>query len=115
MNPDVEFFLERVFNPARPAPETVGRVVVEPDYEACPNADDQPVLRSELNALLAEQKVRSSEVASPEGMEVVIPARFSSLAKYLRRIVLHRDRVEGPFVEVAPPGGSASSPRASVV
>ena len=104
MNPEIEDFLENAFASVKPTSDEIGRVVVEPDYESGPAADDGQQLRSELIELVTGQHVDRAALNSQDGFEVTIPSRYKLLSKYIRRITLHADSVEGDWVEVAPPG-----------
>ncbi len=104
MHPELEIFLERVFERLRPSSEEIGRIVVEPDYEIEPVQRDEGHLVSELMQCLREQRLDAVALAMREGVEIEIPAAYRLLAKYIRRITLHGDKVEGPWVEVEPPG-----------
>lgn len=104
MNPNLEDFLEDAFSSIKPTSGTIGRVVVEPDYDSGTAADDGQQLRSEFLKLLNEQNVDGDALKSHDGFEVKIPDRYQLLSKYIRRITFHADGVEGDWVEVAPPG-----------
>jgi hypothetical protein len=104
MHPEIDDFLENAFASVKPTSSSIGRVVVEPDYDVGPAADDGQQLGSELTELLNEQQVDSNALNSPDGFEVKIPSHYKLLSKYLRRITLHADSVEGDWVEVVPPG-----------
>ena len=95
MHPDLEFFLEEVFNDVQPAVPGIGRVVVEPDYDATPSAGDKERLIEELLDFIKDH---------PEHEDHAVPPGLKVLAKYIRRVTLRSDTVEGPWVEVAPPG-----------
>jgi hypothetical protein len=104
MHPELEIFLNDAFESIQPTSPNIGRVVVEPDYEASPEAADKGGLESELARLLGEQSPDAAAVISREGFEVNIPASCRLLAKYVRRVTLHGDKLEGSWVEIAPPG-----------
>jgi hypothetical protein len=104
MNPDIEFFLEEAFASLPPTSNAIGRVVVEPDYESAPAPGDPQQLRSEFTELLRGQNINDSALKSQDGLEIKIPNNYQLLSKYIRRITLHADSVEGDWVEVAPPG-----------
>ena len=104
MNPDLEDFLEAAFTSIKPTSATIGRVVVEPDYDSGVIGSDSQGLRSELIELLNRQNVDGNALKSQDGFEVKIPSRYRLLSKYIRRITFHADSVEGDWVEVAPPG-----------
>jgi hypothetical protein len=104
MNPDLEDFLEKAFASMKPTSDAIGRVVVEPDYDSGVTANDSQQLRGELIELLSGQTVDGKELKSQDGFEVKISSRYQILSKYVRRITLHADSVEGDWIEVAPPG-----------
>jgi hypothetical protein len=104
MNPQLEFFLEQAFESVTPTSPGIGRVVVEPDYEVSPADRDAGGLAQQLRELLDGQSPDAAALASSQGYEVAVPREKPLLRKYLRSITLHRDRVEGAWVEVAPPG-----------
>jgi hypothetical protein len=104
MNPEIEDFLENAFASVKPTSDAIGRVVVEPDYESGPATDDGQQLRSELVELLTGQRADTAALHSQDGFAVTIPSRYELLSKYIRRITLHADNVEGDWVEVVPPG-----------
>ena len=104
MNPDIEFFLEDAFASLPSTSPAIGRVVVEPDYESAPTPGDPQQLRSEFTKLLSGQAADDSALQSQNGLEVKIPSDYQLLSKYIRRITLHADSVEGDWIEVAPPG-----------
>jgi hypothetical protein len=104
MNPELETFLESALDAVPPTSPEIGRVVVEPDYEVSPREQDAGHLASEFVQCLQEQSPNAAELSSHQGFEVQIPGSYRLLTKYIRSITLHQDRVEGPWVEVAPPG-----------
>ena len=104
MNPEIEDFLEEAFAAIKPTSDAIGRVVVEPDYESGVAAGDSQQIRGELVELLKEQSVDDNALKSQDGFEVKIQSRQQLLSKYIRRITLHADSVEGDWIEVAPPG-----------
>lgn len=104
MDPCLEFFLEDVLESLPPASSGIGRVVVEPDYNVSPLDSDAAALAQELREFLARQSPDQAALASLQGYEVKIPEDCPLLAKYIRSITLHQDRVEGSWIEVAPPG-----------
>jgi hypothetical protein len=104
VNPQLEFFLERAFESVAATSPEIGRVVVEPDYDANPSNRDAGDLAQQLRELVSGQSPDAAALASPQGYHVAIPADKPLLRKYLRSVTLHRDRVEGAWVEVAPPG-----------
>ncbi len=95
MHPDLEFFLEEAFDDIEPAVAGIGRVIVEPDYDAAPAASDKEKLVGELLDLLKDH-AGPGEFDVPPGLKV--------LSKYVRRVTLRSDTLDGPWVEVAPPG-----------
>jgi hypothetical protein len=95
MHPDLEFFLEDVFDSIQPAIPGIGRVIVEPDYDAEPDDSEKDALRSELIQFIE---------GHPASGEVGVPAGQGVLSKYVRRVTLKRDKLQGAWVEVAPPG-----------
>ena len=95
MNPDLEFFLESAFDPIQPTSESIGRVVIDPDYNVKPDEQDRTRLANELLECLR---------AHSGGKEFSPPKQYATLAKYVREISLHDDRSDGPWVEVTPPG-----------
>jgi hypothetical protein len=95
MHPDLEIFLEEAFQEVQPAVPGVGRVVVEPDYDVTPAPADKALLGHELLELVKSH--------SGPG-EVKVPANLKTLARYIRCVSLLRDPLEGPWVEVVPPG-----------
>ena len=104
MNPELEFFLEKAFESVQPTSPEIGRVVVEPDYDVKPLHSDAGHLASELVQCLREQPIDTAALSSREGFEIAVPGIYRRLAKYILRITLHQDKIEGPWVEVAPPG-----------
>lgn len=104
MHPELETFLEKAFRKVQPTSGEIGRVVVEPDYETAPAEHDGRHLVSELVQCVREQCVDPDVLATHEGFEIDIPGAYRLLAKYIRRITLHADKVDGPWIEVAPPG-----------
>jgi hypothetical protein len=104
MNPDLELFLQDVFGKIGRGDSLIPRVAVEPDYESGSTDVDPEKLRAELSQLLAEQKVEPKGLSSHEGVELAIPGKYTELAKAVRRIFLHGDKEDGPWIEVIPPG-----------
>src|SRR3954451_760112 len=104
MNPDLELFLQDVFCDLQRGDSPVPRVAVEPDYEAGSADVDPEKLTTELSQLLAEQQVGPRELSSHGGIEVSVPSKYGELAKAVRRIFLHGEKEEGPWIEVIPPG-----------
>lgn len=104
MNPDLEFFLEDAFAPLKQSSSKVGRVVVEPDYDATVAPDDAQPLCQELSNLLEQQHPTETALHSHDGFEAPIGETYPLLRKYVRRIMLHSDEISGDWVEVMPPG-----------
>ncbi len=104
MNPDLEVFLQDVFGNLERGNSPVPRVAVEPDYESGSTDVDPAKLRSELSQLLVEQRVDTKTLSSHEGIEIGIPTEYAQLSKCIRRIFLHGDKEDGPWIEVVPPG-----------
>jgi hypothetical protein len=48
--------------------------------------------------------VDGDSLGSPQGVDIDIAGAYRLLRKYIRRITLHADGVEGDWIEVAPPG-----------
>ncbi|SRR5579875_1489535 len=101
MHPELEAFLEKAFASVQPTSPGIGRVVVEPDYNAEPDAKDAHRLAGELVQQLRQVSLDKNAIASHQGQTV---ETSGLLRKYIRRITLHADTVEGDWVEVAPPG-----------
>ncbi len=104
MHPELEFFLEEAFQSVAQTSPQIGRVVVEPDYEIAPEAKDAGHLASELLQCLREADSSGLPDTGHEGLEIEILGPYRLLRKYLRRITLHADPIEGDWIEVAPPG-----------
>jgi hypothetical protein len=104
MDPQLEFFLEEAFSAVRPTSSQIGRVVIEPDYDISPDQQERDQLADELVRCIQEQSPNATDIASPQGWELKIPAKYPLLTKYLRSIRLHQTPTERPWVEVAPPG-----------
>lgn len=104
MNPDLEFFLEDAFAPIKQSSRAVGRVVVEPDYDAMVTPGDAQPLCQELSSLLQGQCPTETALQSHDGFEAPIGDDYPLLRRYVRRIVLHSDQISGDWVEVMPPG-----------
>lgn len=94
MHPDLDDYLEETFG-AMPPVAGIGHLVIEPDYETAPTEEDRGALVRELT-----ECVRGHQ--APE--EFAIEARYPVLRKYVRRVSLHADVVEGSWVEIVPPG-----------
>lgn len=104
MHPDLEDFLEQAFTDIAPTDPAIGRVVVEPDYDAEPEGKDAGHLASELLQCLREVDASVVAGSGHEGYVVETPGAYRVLGKYVRRITLYPDKLEGEWVEVAPPG-----------
>jgi hypothetical protein len=104
MDPQLGFFLEEAFSVVQPTSPRIGRVVVEPDYDISPDQQQQDQLTEELVHCIQEQAPNATDLASPQGWELKIPAKYPLLTKYLRSITLHQAPTERPWVEVVPPG-----------
>jgi len=104
MNPDLEFFLEKTIGGVAPTSPEIGRVVVEPDYDVAPDTQDADRLGIEFVRILRESKPDKAAMATLEGQEIRIPEFCPLIRKYIRRVTLHADKVEGDWIEVAPPG-----------
>lgn len=104
MNPDLEPFLQEVFCSLERGSSPVPRVAVEPDYESGTTHADPGKLRDELSRLLHAQRVDAGTLNSHEGIEVQVPNEYGELAKCVRRVFLHGDKEDGPWIEVTPPG-----------
>ncbi len=104
MNPDLEAFLQEAFGGVQRGDSPIPRVAVEPDYESGTTDADPGKLRTELTQLLAEQHMEMKDLSSHEGVEVAIPSKYAELAKTVRRLFLHGDKEDGPWIEVIPPG-----------
>jgi hypothetical protein len=104
MNPDLEPFLQDAFCSVQRGNSPIARVAVEPDYESGTTDTDPVKLRTELTQLLAEQHVELEALSSHEGVELSIPSKYGELAKAVRRVFLHGDKEDGPWIEVIPPG-----------
>jgi hypothetical protein len=105
MNPDLEDFLQDTFANLQRGDSPVPRVAVEPDYESGSSDADPAKLRDELSQLLARQHPADTQMlSSHEGIEVPVPGHYSELAKVVRKIFLHGDKEDGPWIEVIPPG-----------
>src|ERR1700751_6131647 len=100
MNPDLEFFLENALESVPRTALQIGRAVIEPDYDVQPDPADCVPLREEIIRLLKAQVPDPVRLASHDGQEVQIPDAYPLVRKYIRRITLHADRVEGTWIEV---------------
>jgi hypothetical protein len=104
MQPDLEFFLEDALKCVNQTAPEIGRVVIEPDYNATPDDKDAGHLASELVQCLREASVNPVSLSSRHGQDIEIPGQYRLLQKYIRRITLHANALEGEWIEVAPPG-----------
>jgi hypothetical protein len=104
MHPELEDFLNSAFASIQPTSSEIGRVVVEPDYEVEPSEPDASGLKDELLAFLREQSPDTAALTSRDGFEAKIPSSRGLLTQYIRKITLHQDKLDGSWVEVAPPG-----------
>lgn len=104
MHPDLEFFLEDAFQSVQQTSPEIGRVVVEPDYDVAPDVQDAGTLPTQLLQCLRESKIDNKALSGHEGYDLEVPAAYRLLHKYIRRITLHADGVEGEWIEVSPPG-----------
>lgn len=104
MHPELEDFLEAAFKAIERTSSSLGRVVVEPDYDKQPEASESAALAQELKALLEAQSPAGAALRSHDGLEVKIPPDQMLLKKYLRKVTLHSNALTGSWVEVAPPG-----------
>ena len=103
MHPDLEPFLENAFQSVEPTSTDIGRVVLEPDYDVEPSPDDAAGLPRELIQCLRDQPPDAA-LASHDGYVLEIPPHCALLKKYLRTITLHGNKLDGSWVEIAPPG-----------
>ncbi len=105
MNPDLEMYLQDAFKTMQPTNPKIARVMVEPEYESGAAPADAAVLRDELSSLLAAfGDVGDREITTHAGEEVTGLESCQNLHRVVRRITLHADREDGPWVEIAPPG-----------
>ena len=104
MYPELETFLDETFGGIEATTGAIGRVVVEPDYDTQPNPQEKQQLSDGLLQFIREQPPNPAAMASPQGFEVTVPKDRGLLSKYVRRITFHADRLEGPWVEIEPPG-----------
>ena len=105
MNPDLEIYLQDAFKTMQPSNPAVARVMVEPEYESQAAPADAAVLRDELASLLGSfQAIDKREIDTHDGEEVPGLNRCENLRQVVRKITLHADREDGPWVEIAPPG-----------
>lgn len=104
MHPELEDFLEAAFSTVPPVSAQIGRAVIEPDYEIEPNLADACRVAEEFNECVRRQELSGGDLTSRAGLEVKLLENCPVLRKYVRRITLHSDRVEGSWIEVAEPG-----------
>ncbi len=104
MHPELEDFLESAFDSVQPTSSMIGRVVVEPDYDVKPDPSCASHIAQQLSECIRNQQLVNDRLATLGGLEVTIGPEYNLLRKYLRRITLHADSVEGAWVELAPPG-----------
>ena len=104
MNPDIELFLQDAFKNLKPTIQGVARVRVEPDYESDAPLQNADQLTAELSKLLSTQKVDLVALGTHNGFEVDDLTKYPNLQRLVRRVSLHGDLEDGPWVEVAPAG-----------
>lgn len=104
MHAELEDFLERAFGSIQPSSPNIGRVVVEPDYNVRPDVSCASQIAEQLSECIRDQPLKPEKLASRHGFEATIRPEYDLLHKYLLRITLHADPVEGSWIEVAPPG-----------
>ena len=104
MYPELEDFFEAALGGVQPVAQGIGRVVDEPEYDVAPTEGDGPKLATELTGCIRDQRTDLLALQSPEGFEAEVSAKYALVKKYIRRITLHADTVEGAWVEGAPPG-----------
>lgn len=104
MNPELEFFLENALEPVSPSSPAIGRVVIEPDYDVDFDAGHADLLRGEIIRFLQAQHPDPAALACHDGVDTAIPPGYPLLARYLRKVTFHADKMDGPWIEVAPPG-----------
>ncbi len=104
MHPELEFFLEDALKSIQRTSPEIGRVVFEPDYDIDPIPTEARQVGDELKRCLAEQTPQPDALAAHDGFPVALSGKYPLLSKYARAITLHADGVEGPWVEIAPPG-----------
>ncbi len=104
MHAELEDFLESAFNSVQPTSGMIGRVVVEPDYDVQPDPSCSSHITQQLSDCIRSQSLAADRLASRAGLEATIGSEYGLLKRYLRRITLHADPVDGPWIEVAPPG-----------
>jgi hypothetical protein len=101
---ELEDFLENAFASIHPSSSRIGRVVVEPDYNVRPDPSCASQIAQQLLDCIRNQPLTSDKLAARGGLEANIGPEYDLLRKYLRRISLHADPVDGPWIEIAPPG-----------
>jgi hypothetical protein len=104
MHAELEDFLESAFDSIQPTSSAIGRVVVEPDYDVQPDPSCASHITQQLLDCIRNQPLTADRLAARDGLEATIGPEYKLLRKYLRRITLHADPVEGSWIEVAPPG-----------
>ncbi len=104
MHPELEDFLNRAFGSLEATSPKIGRVVVEPDYDAQPEEREGSVAAEQLRDCVAREALAEEALAARDGLEVKIRNEYGLLRKYVRSIRLHANAVEGSWVEIAPPG-----------
>ena len=104
MHPDLESFLEEALARVKPTSSQIGRVVVEPDYEAEPDAADAKPVADQLTGCLRSQVLNMELLTSHDGQEIKVSSSETLILKYIRRITLHADQMDGDWIEIAPPG-----------
>ena len=104
MHAELEDFLESAFSSLQPTSATIGRVVVEPDYDVLPDPSCASHIAEQLSECIRNQPLTPHTLSSRNGLEANIGPEYGLLRKYLRRVTLHADPVEGPWIEIAPPG-----------
>ena len=105
MNPDIEQVLQDAFKTIESTNPAIGRVLVEPEYESESTQFDTAELRNELAGLLASLSgLDGAVLRSHDGLEVEQLGERPALKSLVRRITLHADSADGPWIEVAPPG-----------
>jgi hypothetical protein len=104
MHAELEDFLESAFGSIQPSSASIGRVVVEPDYNVRPDVSCASHIAEQLSKCIRNQPLAADKLTSRNGLEASIDPQYGLLRKYLRRITLHADPVEGSWIEIAPPG-----------
>jgi hypothetical protein len=104
MHAELEDFLESAFQSLQPTSSTIGRVVVEPDYNVQPDPSCAGHIAQQLSDCIRNQPLTNNRLATRDGVEATIGPEYNLLRRYLRRITLHSEPVEGSWIEVAPPG-----------